>query len=189
MLRSCVYQHWCQCRHTRGILDRPWTCMVADTFLIVLIVRCFRKTVYFLFFHWYNFVTVSPLSSKTNNCYNITSVFFIIYLLSSESLISWIVFIFHRKIFPIHHTYIYSLVSYLFYKTRPNDFDLQLGCCISDAFSIFYIIYFIIQYNIELIFANTSIIEYWFFFRMLEHFFPGIALPVSILLLLYFQKK
>ena len=25
----------------------------------------------------------------------------------------------------------------LIYKTRPNDFDLQLGCCISDAFSIF----------------------------------------------------
>jgi hypothetical protein len=131
-------------------------------------------------------------------------------------LISWIIFILHRKIFPIHHTYIYSLVSYLFikqdqmiltcnsavasiclvtpiiniclrvgistikkftsdrgwdmtprawairhliclvtlvvniyvkkftsgrgwgiYKTRPNDFDLQLGCCISDAFLIF----------------------------------------------------
>ena len=30
---------------------------------------------------------------------------------------SWgIVFILHRKIFPIHHTYIYSLVSYLFIK-------------------------------------------------------------------------
>jgi hypothetical protein len=27
-----------------------------------------------------------------------------------------IVFILHRKIFPIHHTYIYSLVSYLFIK-------------------------------------------------------------------------
>ena len=25
----------------------------------------------------------------------------------------------------------------LIYKTRPNDFDLQLSCCISDAFSIF----------------------------------------------------
>jgi hypothetical protein len=23
-------------------------------------------------------------------------------------------------------------------RTRPNDFDLQLGCCISDAFSIFF---------------------------------------------------
>jgi hypothetical protein len=23
-------------------------------------------------------------------------------------------------------------------KARPNDFDLQLGCCISDAFSIFF---------------------------------------------------
>jgi hypothetical protein len=30
---------------------------------------------------------------------------------------SWdIVFILHRKIFPIHHTYIYSLVSYIFIK-------------------------------------------------------------------------
>jgi hypothetical protein len=28
--------------------------------------------------------------------------------------------------------------SLLIYKTRPNDFDLQLGCCISDAFSIFF---------------------------------------------------
>ena len=27
---------------------------------------------------------------------------------------------------------------YIFMITRPNDFDLQLGCCISDAFSIFY---------------------------------------------------
>ena len=35
---------------------------------------------------------------------------------------------------------------------------------------IFYSIYFIIQYNIEPIFANTSIIEYWFFFRMLNIF-------------------
>ena len=25
----------------------------------------------------------------------------------------------------------------LIYKTRPNDFDLQLGCCISNDFSIF----------------------------------------------------
>ena len=31
-------------------------------------------------------------------------------------MISWIVFILHRKIFPIHHAYIYSLVSYLFIK-------------------------------------------------------------------------
>jgi hypothetical protein len=31
-------------------------------------------------------------------------------------MISWIVFILDRKIFPIHHTYIYSLVSYLFIK-------------------------------------------------------------------------
>ena len=75
--------------------------------IIVLIVRCFKKTVYFLFIHSYDFVTVSPLSSKTNNCYNITSVILIIYFLSSET---WwyleyrIVFILHRKIFPIHHT-------------------------------------------------------------------------------------
>ena len=36
---------------------------------------------------------------------------------------------------------------------------------------IFYSIYFITKYNIELIFANTSIIEYWFF-RMLNIFSP-----------------
>jgi hypothetical protein len=69
---------------------------------------------YFLFFHSYDFVTVSPLSSKTINCYNITSVILIINFLSL--MISWIIFILHRKIFPIHHTYIYSLVSYLFMK-------------------------------------------------------------------------
>ena len=45
-----------------------------------------------------------------------------------------------------------------------------------------------VQFNIELISANTSIIEYWFFSDV-EHFFPGIAPLVSILLLLYFKKK
>jgi hypothetical protein len=39
-----------------------------------------------------------------------------------------------------------------------------------------------IQFNIELIFANTSIIEYYWFFSDVEHFFPGIAPLVSILL-------
>jgi hypothetical protein len=53
--------------------------MVVDTFLIVLIVRCFKKTVYFLFFHSYDFVTVSPLSSKTNNCYNIHLYVYLMY--------------------------------------------------------------------------------------------------------------
>ena len=39
---------------------------------------------------------------------------------------------------PIHHTCMSLFFSFLLiYKTRPNDFDLQLGCCISDAFSIF----------------------------------------------------
>ena len=46
--------------------------------------------------------------------------------------------------------------------------------------TFFYSIYFIIQYNIELIFANTSIIEYWFFSDV-EHF--------CILLSLYLKKK
>ena len=51
----------------------------------------------------------------------------------------------------------------------------------------FFIVYiFIIQFNIELIFANTSIIEYYRFFSDVEHFFPGIAPLVSILL---FPKK
>jgi hypothetical protein len=40
------------------------------------------------------------------------NLFFVLWNL----MISWIVFILHRKIFPIHHTYIYSLVSYLFIK-------------------------------------------------------------------------
>ena len=40
------------------------------------------------------------------------NLFFVLWNL----MISWIVFILHRKMFPIHHTYIYSLVSYLFIK-------------------------------------------------------------------------
>ena len=40
------------------------------------------------------------------------NLFFVLWNL----MISWIVFILDRKIFPIHHTYIYSLVSYLFIK-------------------------------------------------------------------------
>jgi hypothetical protein len=44
----------------------------------------------------------------------LNNLFFVLWNL----MISWIVFILHRKIFPIHHTYIYSLVSYLFIKTK-----------------------------------------------------------------------
>jgi hypothetical protein len=46
-----------------------------------------------------------------------------------------------RKIFPIYHTCMTCLFFsfLLIYKTRPNEIDLQLSCCISDAFSIFYI--------------------------------------------------
>ena len=40
------------------------------------------------------------------------NLFFVLWNL----MIYWIVFILHREIFPIHHTYIYSLVSYLFIK-------------------------------------------------------------------------
>jgi hypothetical protein len=42
-------------------------------FLLVLIVRCFKKNqcIFSSFIH--DFVTVSPLSSKTNNCYNLLS--------------------------------------------------------------------------------------------------------------------
>ena len=40
------------------------------------------------------------------------NLFFVLWNL----MISWIVFILLRKIFPIHHTYIYSLVSCLFIK-------------------------------------------------------------------------
>jgi len=39
---------------------------------------------------------------------------------------------------------------YIFMITRPNDFDLQLGCCISDAFSIFY------NFNILIFFRKTD---------------------------------
>ena len=41
---------------------------------------------------------------------------------------------------PIHHTCMTCLFFsfLLIYETRPNDFDLQLGCSISDAFSIFF---------------------------------------------------
>jgi hypothetical protein len=34
----------------------------------------------------------------------------------------------------------------LIYKTKPNDFDLQLGCCISDAFLIFN---FVLEYLLK----------------------------------------
>ena len=40
------------------------------------------------------------------------NLFFVLWNL----MISWIVFILHRKKIPIHHTYIYSLVYYLFIK-------------------------------------------------------------------------
>jgi hypothetical protein len=52
---------------------------------------------------------------------------------------------------------------------------------------IFYSIYFIIQYNIELIFANTSIIEYWFFFQMLNIFFTELHRLFSFIAL--FMKR
>ena len=51
---------------------------------------------------------------------------------------------------------------------------------------IFYSIYFIIQYNIELIFANTSTIEYWFFWDV-EHF-PLELRPLYAFIAL-FKKK
>jgi hypothetical protein len=54
-------------------------------------------------------MTPQGLSYKA---FNLPSQFFVLWNL----MISWIVFILHRKIFPIHHTYIYSLVSYLFIK-------------------------------------------------------------------------
>ena len=42
---------------------------------------------------------------------------------------------------PSEQFSICSTISFLLiYKTRPNDFDLQLGCCISDAFSIFLLV-------------------------------------------------
>ena len=96
-------------------------------------------------------------------------------------MISWIVFILHRKIFPIHHTYIYSIVSYLFIKQ-----DQMILTCNSAVASLMLSRFFIVY----ILLYNT--ILNWF---SLTHqslnidFFPGIALPVSILLLLYFQKN
>ena len=58
---------------------------------------------------WPSFQALQLL--QHNICYP-HNLFFVLWNL----MISWIVFILHRKIFPIHHTYIYSLVSYLFIK-------------------------------------------------------------------------
>jgi hypothetical protein len=66
------------------------------------------------------------------------NLFFVLWNL----MISWIVFILHRKIFPIHHTYIYSLVSYLFIKQ-----DQMILTCNS---------------------AVASLMLSWFFYRMLQ---------------------
>jgi hypothetical protein len=68
--------------------------------------------------------------------------------------------------------YYHKISKYSYYIAFPS----------SDFFSTTYIfnsIYFIIQYNIELIFADISIIEYWFF-PDVEHFFSRIAPSVSI---------
>jgi hypothetical protein len=77
----------------------------------------------------------------------------------------------------------YFVIIILYCKTiQPVIFFQQ------HTFFIVYI-YFNIQYNIELIFANTSIIEYWFFSKC-STFSPGIAPPISsILLLLYLKQK
>jgi hypothetical protein len=55
----------------------------------------------------------------------------------------------------------------------------------------FYSIYFIIQFNIELIFANTSIIEYYWFFSpelhpLLVYFYSPTTSMISVFL---FRKK
>ena len=50
---------------------------------------------------------------------------------------------------PTSKPYIHLFFSFLLiYKTRPNDFDLQLDCCISDAFSIFFMYIMIYSFNI-----------------------------------------
>ena len=50
---------------------------------------------------------------------------------------------------PTSKPYIHLFFSFLLiYKTRPNDFDLQLDCCISDAFSIFFMYIIIYSFNI-----------------------------------------
>jgi hypothetical protein len=58
-------------------------------------------------------------------------------------MVSWIVFILHRKIFPIHHTYIYSLVSYLFIKQ-----DQMILICISAVASLMLSRFFSICFEI-----------------------------------------
>ena len=53
LFQSYVWYVWGPKKGPRGGLK--WL------IIIVLIVRCFKKTVYFLFFHSYDFITVSPV--------------------------------------------------------------------------------------------------------------------------------
>jgi hypothetical protein len=57
----------------------------------------------------------------------------------------------------------------LIYKTRPNDFDLQLGCCISDAFSILMIL-ISCKWNEKQTLEN--ILKKVFYIRYLKKYIP-----------------
>jgi hypothetical protein len=58
--------------------------------------------------------------SRVNNDKIIIPSFSIMWIsYRAAPIIYFLSFILHRNIFPIHHTYIYSLVSYLFIKQDP----------------------------------------------------------------------
>ena len=73
----------------------------------------------------------------------------------------------------------------LIYKTRPNDFDFKLVCCISDAFSIFkwwqgfsYNFIRILTYSIQffiLTYSKYKYIWFWFGFMVFNTTFNNIS--------------
>jgi hypothetical protein len=88
----------------------------------------------------------------------------------------------------------------LIYKTRPNDFDLKLVCCISDAFSIFkwwqgfsYNFIRILTYSIQFFILTNSKYKYiwfWFGFMVFNATFNNISVISwqSVLLLSTLKK-
>ena len=59
-----------------------------------------------------------------------------------------------------------TLKPYIFMITKPNDFDLQLGCCISDAFSFFLLLHMIRMVLCVLVdscYYNCRISNYYLF--------------------------
>ena len=79
---------------------------------------------------------------------------------------------------PIHHTCktcLFFSFFLLIYKTRPNDFDLQLGCCISNAFStflsLFWYRYLYWQYcqhcwNLSYSYQEVTVFSLWYSWKV-----------------------